>query len=148
MTSTFTILTLTDVPPERLFDLSLDIDAHIASMSRSGERAVAGTTSGQIGLGDTVTWSARHFGIRFTMTSEITALDRPNGFVDAQLRGPFRTFRHVHRFERLPSGRTAMTDSITLAAPAFGILAERLLLVPYLRRLIAARNRYLLSSAA
>ena len=148
MTSTFTLVTLTDVAPERLFDASLDIDAHVSSMSASSERAVAGTTSGLIGLGETVTWSARHFGIRFTMTSRITTLERPSRFVDEQVRGPFRLFRHEHRIERLPSGRTAMTDTITLASPVFGSFAERLILVPYLRRLIAVRNRHLLDAAA
>ncbi len=36
-----------------------------------------------------------------------------------------------------------MTDTIELASPIFGVLAERLILVPYLRRLIASRNAHL-----
>ena len=40
--STFTLVTETPYPVEALFDLSLDIDAHLASMSQSAERAVAG----------------------------------------------------------------------------------------------------------
>lgn len=43
------------------FDLSLSIDAHLGSVQRSGERAVGGVTSGVIGLGEFVTWRARHF---------------------------------------------------------------------------------------
>jgi hypothetical protein len=39
-----------------------------------------------------------------------------------------------------------MTDTITLASPVFGRLAERVVLVPYLRRLIRERNRSLLAS--
>jgi len=126
-----------------LFDLSLDIDTHVSSMSQSGERAVAGVTTGRIGLGQTVTWRARHFGIWWTMTSQITALDEPTRFVDQQVRGPFKTFVHEHRFEQLTNG-TRMTDTITVASPIFGTLAERLVLVPYLRRLIAQRNAHLL----
>ena len=145
MPSTFTLVTETPYPVEALFDLSLDIDAHLASMSQSAERAVAGVTSGRIGLGETVTWRARHFGIWWTLTSQITALDHPSRFVDQQVRGPFKTFVHEHRFEQLPAG-SRMTDTITLASPIFGTLAERLVLVPYMRRLIAERNAHLVAA--
>lgn len=145
MGSSFTVITRAKVPRERLFDLSLDIDAHLASMSESGERAIDGVTAGTIGLGEEVTWRARHFGVWFTMTSRITALDRPHRFVDEQTRGPFRSFRHEHLFESVGDD-TVMTDTITLASPVFGILAERMVLVPYLRRLIIARGRHLVSA--
>ncbi|MEW1980210.1 hypothetical protein AB0333_04670, partial [Citricoccus sp. NPDC079358] len=40
---------------------------------------------------------------------------------------------------------STMTDTITVMSPLFGHLAERLVLVPYLRRLIRQRNRHLLA---
>lgn len=144
MASTFRIVTEAPVDARRLFDVSLDIDAHVASMAASGERAIAGITSGRIGLGETVTWRARHFGIWFTMTSEITDLDAPSRFIDQQVRGPFASFVHEHRFEPLPAG-CRMTDIITVGSPVFGGVAERLVLVPYLRRLISRRNAHLLA---
>jgi len=146
MVSSFTVVTRAQVSVERLFDQSLSIDAHLESMARSGERAVAGVTSGLIGLGETVTWSARHFGWRFRMTSEITTLDRPRRFVDEQVRGPFRTFRHEHLFE-VQGEETVMTDILTIASPVFGRLAERWVLVPYLQRLIRQRNDVLVRAA-
>lgn len=146
MPSTFTVVTDTPVNAARLFDLSLDIDAHVASMSRSGERAIAGVTTGRIGLGQTVTWRARHFGIWFTMTSTISELAEPTRFVDQQVRGPFRSFVHEHLFEPTIEG-CRMTDVITVGSPIFGRLAERVVLVPYLRRLILARNRHLVATA-
>lgn len=145
MPSTFTLVTETPISAQALFDLSLDIDAHVSSMSDSAERAVAGVTTGQINLGETVTWRARHFGIWWTMTSQITALHRPTHFVDQQVSGPFKTFIHEHRFEQLTTG-SRMTDTITVASPIFGTIAERLVLVPYLRRLIAKRNTHLLAT--
>jgi hypothetical protein len=42
-------------PPEVCFDLSLDVDAHMASTFPSRERAIAGVTSGVMRLGDEVT---------------------------------------------------------------------------------------------
>lgn len=143
MPSTFTLVTKAPGSAQELSDLSLDIDAHVSSMSQSGERAVAGVKTGRIGLGEAMTWRARHFGIWWTMTSQITALDQPTRFVDQQVRGPFKTFIHEHRFEQLTHG-TLMTDTVTVASPIFGALAERVVLVPYLRRLIAKRNAQLL----
>ena len=139
------LVTATDVPADTLFDLSLNIDAHLDSMAGSKERAISGVTGGPIGLGETVTWRARHFGVWFTMTSEISELDRPARFVDRQVRGPFKTFVHEHRFESQPSG-SRMTDRITVGSPILGRLAERLILVPYLRRLITQRNAHLLAA--
>lgn len=144
MPSTFVVVTDADVSPQELFEISLDIDAHVSSMQQSGERAIAGTTSGTIGLGETVTWRARHFGIWFTMTAKITELEKPARFVDQQVRGPFKTFVHEHRFESVGSG-CRMTDTITVGSPIFGRLAECMFLVPYLRRLITKRNRHLLT---
>jgi ligand-binding SRPBCC domain-containing protein len=147
VTTTFTIVTETPIDASSLFDLSLDIDAHVASMSNSGERAVAGVTRGRIGLGETVTWRARHFGIWFTMTSRVTELERPLRFVDEQVSGPFKVFVHEHRFEPNQGG-SRMTDTVTVASPVFGRIAERLVLVPYLRRLLVQRNRHLVAASA
>jgi uncharacterized protein (UPF0548 family)/ligand-binding SRPBCC domain-containing protein len=143
----FSVTTRTGARVEDLFDASLSIDEHLESMRSSGELAIAGVTSGRIGLGESVTWRARHFGIRFTMTSRITALDRPHRFVDEQLRGPFRTFRHEHVF-RTEGAETVMTDTLTIGSPVFGALAERVILVPYLRRLIRQRNAHLIAAVA
>jgi ligand-binding SRPBCC domain-containing protein len=139
---------LLPVDPETAFDLSLSIDAHLQSFERSGERAVGGVTGGAIGLGEFVTWRARHFGITWTMTSTITEWDRPRRFVDEQRKGPFRSFRHEHRFEPTDQG-TRLLDHVEFEAP-FGLLGravERLVLARYLRRLIDVRNTFLVTEA-
>jgi ligand-binding SRPBCC domain-containing protein len=143
VTVEFEVTTEIAAAVQRVFDLSLDIDAHLASMSDSSERAVAGVTTGQIGLGEEVTWKARHFGVVWTMTSRITELDAPTRFVDEQVRGPFRRFRHEHRFE--PEDEvTLMSDLIAFDAPfgPVGRAAEILALGRYIPHLIAERNQY------
>ncbi|WP_420865256.1 SRPBCC family protein [Curtobacterium oceanosedimentum] len=141
VTVAFRVVTEIAAPVERVFALSLDIGAHERSMAGTDERAVAGTTSGTIGLGETVTWRARHFGIIWSMTSRITGLEAPGRFVDEQVRGPFARFRHEHRFEPSAVG-TRMVDEIVFRAPLgpLGWSAERLALARYLPRLIAERN--------
>lgn len=143
MPTSFAIETLTPHASESLFDVSLDIDAHVVSMGNSREEATAGVTSGRIGLHETVTWKARHFGIWFTMTTEIVELARPHRFVDQQRSGPFAVFRHEHVFET-HTDHTRMVDTVTVGSPVFGRVAERLVLVPYLRRLVERRNEHLL----
>ena len=124
-------------PAERVFDLARDVDLHVRSLRRSGERAVAGVTSGLIGPGEEVTWRARHLGLPFRLTSRITAFDRPHRFRDSQVRGPFRRFDHDHLFERR-GGVTVMTDVFDYDA-AGGRLVHRLVLGRYLRRLLEQR---------
>src|SRR6266850_2417581 len=109
-------------PRERVFDLARDIDFHQRSMAHTGEQAVGGRTSGMIGLGETVTWRARHLGLSWSLTSRITALEPPVRFVDEQVSGPFAWFRHEHRFEATPGG-TRMIDDWRHAAP-FGVIGR------------------------
>lgn len=144
MTVTFDLETRIAAEPSAVFDASLDIDAHLASMEESGEKAVGGVTSGLIGLGESVTWRAKHFGITWKMTSKITELERPVRFVDEQQRGPFRRFHHEHIFEETASG-TLMRDHIEFDAPLgpLGVLVERVVLGTYLPKLIVERNSYL-----
>ena len=66
-----------DASVEVVFHLARSIDAHLGSMSKSRERAIAGVTSGLIGLGEQVTWKATHFGVPFRLTSKVTAMTVP-----------------------------------------------------------------------
>jgi hypothetical protein len=56
--ATFRIVTTIAAPIEVCFDLARDIDFHTGSLEGTGERALAGRTSGLIGLGKSVTWEA------------------------------------------------------------------------------------------
>jgi ligand-binding SRPBCC domain-containing protein len=144
MTASFVCRTESPLPVERLFDLARNIDLHVDSQSGSGERAVAGVTSGLIGAGQEVTWRARHFGLPLTMTSRVTAFDFPRSFTDEQVKGPFKSFRHVHKFEAT-SGGCIMVDRVEFTAPlgVLGRAVERLFLARYLERLIMRRGRFL-----
>lgn len=132
-------------PAQACFDLSLSVDAHTASMNASRERAVAGVTHGHLVLGDTVTWHARHFGVRFRMTSAITAYEQPIRFVDEQVRGPFHRWWHEHTFIPQQQGRSVMIDIVEYEPPfgPIGAIVDRALLGQYMQRLIRTRNTWL-----
>lgn len=146
MADNFTTRTIVNGPIEEVFDLSLSVDLHQASFAHTNEEIVDGVTSGGMILGDTVTWRARHFGVWWTMTSMISGYDRPHFFVDEQVRGPFKAFRHRHEFRSVEAG-TEMVDIVDYQAPLgpVGMLAERLLLGRHLRALIALRNHQLVT---
>lgn len=142
---TIRLETLIEASPERCFDLSLSVDAHTASMSRSGERIVGGVDAGAMSLGDTVTWRARHFGVPFRMTSRISAYERPVRFVDEQVRGPFGRWWHEHTFTETAPGRTLMVDVVEFSSPLrlAGRVVDALVLRRYMTRLLTDRNTYL-----
>src|SRR5262249_52970766 len=109
-------------------------------LAHTGERAVAGRTTGLIGLGESVTWEARHLGVRQRFTAKVTAFDRPHSFRDEMTRGAFRSFIHDHRFEER-DGHTLMTDEVAFRSPLgpLGALVDHLFLASYLRRLLEGR---------
>jgi ligand-binding SRPBCC domain-containing protein len=136
------VVTFVNAAPEVVFDLELDVDQHAASLPGSRETATTSTGRRYLALGDEVTFHARHFGLRWRMTSRITVHERPHRFVDEQTRGPFRTLRHEHRFHGLGAAGTQMTDRMTVSAPP-GPVATRLLIAPYLRRLLRQRAAHI-----
>lgn len=140
--TTFRIVTEIAAPVEVCFDLARDIDFHTRSLGDTGERAVAGRISGLIGLGEAVTWEARHLGVRQRLTSKVTAFDRPTYLRDVMTRGAFRSFAHDHRFEAR-DGVTVMTDEVEFRSPLgpVGWLVDRLFMAGYLRRLLEGRSQ-------
>ncbi|MGI5492929.1 SRPBCC family protein [Microtetraspora malaysiensis] len=141
----FEIVTHVMAPPERVFDISLNVDVHAASMAGSSEEAIGGVTAGNLKMGDIVTWRARHFGIRWRMTSMISAYDQPGYFVDEQVSGPFKRWYHAHHFRPYGHDGTVMSDVIEFAAPLgpLGRIAEMLALRHYMPKLIRVRNQYI-----
>ena len=125
-----------------VFDLSRSIDLHLLSTAKTDEKAIAGKISGLIGLGESVTWRAKHFGISQNLTSKITEFESPNFFVDEMLKGAFKSFKHEHHFTEIKEG-TVMKDIFVYTSP-FGILgklADTLFLKKYMTDLLIERNR-------
>jgi ligand-binding SRPBCC domain-containing protein len=129
-------------PRERVFDLTRSIDLHTRSLDWTREEPVAGRMSGLIGLGETVTWRARHLGVRQRLTSRISAYDRPRYFQDVMVRGAFAWMEHDHWFDAAPDGGTVLRDEFRFAAPlgVLGRIAEALVLRRYLTRFLERRN--------
>ena len=130
-------------PLERCFDLARSVDLHAASASVIHGRAVAGRMAGLSDLGDRTTWSARFFGLRFSLTTEITTFNRPRGFSDVLCVGLFRHFGHVYKFQPVSPTQTLMTDEFSFQSP-FGFVGaalDGLVLRRRMRRVLDFRAR-------
>lgn len=136
-----TLYTAIHADIETVFDLARCIDVHTQSTSKTNEKAIAGRTSGLIGLHETVTWRAKHLGVYQKLTSKITAFERPTYFVDEMQRGAFKSIKHQHSF-RMDKGITTMKDVFAFESPLgiLGHLANTLLLKGYMARFLEERN--------
>lgn len=136
------LTTTINAPLEICFDLSRSIDLHKISTEQTNEEAIAGTTSGLIGMGESVTWRARHFGIFQKLTTQITEYNRPNCFVDEMISGIFKSFRHEHHFVKT-GNTTKMVDSFDYCSPMgfLGRLVDMIYLEKYMTQLLEKRNQ-------
>jgi len=138
---TITLITTINAPIDRCFALASNIDFHSYTTANTKERAIAGVTSGQILLNQTVTWQATHFGVQQKLTSKITAFDAPYYFVDEQVKGVFKRIHHQHIFE-YHNDITTMKDIFNFESP-FGVLGRcfnALVLKNYMKKFLQERN--------
>ncbi|MBI2729918.1 MAG: SRPBCC family protein [Sphingobacteriales bacterium] len=138
---TIHLTTLIHAPVERVFNLSRHIALHKKSMEHTGERAVAGVTTGMINLGETVTWEARHLMKTRRFTSKITSMKTYDSFTDEMIKGDFKSFQHQHHFKQIENG-TIIIDIINYEMPygIIGQLVNGFYLHRYLESLIKKRN--------
>jgi ligand-binding SRPBCC domain-containing protein len=130
-----------NAPIKRVFDLARSIDLHLISTKHTGEQAIAGTTTGLINLGETVTWRAKHFFIWQKLTVKVTEMHSPDYFADEMISGAFKSFRHEHFFFAV-DGKTIMRDVFVFESP-FGILGKLVNLITlkaYMTSLLTQRN--------
>ena len=131
-------------PVGRVFDLARSVDAHMASTSQSGEKAIEGRTSGLIEEGETVTWEAAHFGVKQRLKVKMTKVERPFVFEDEMVSGTFSSMSHQHRFEEI-NGVTKMIDRFEFRTPlgVLGKIAETLFLTNHMKSFLKKRNEEL-----
>jgi ligand-binding SRPBCC domain-containing protein len=129
---------------ETVFDTNRNIDIHQQSASKTKEVAIAGTTSGLINKNETVTWKGKHFGFYITHQSIISEMDFPTYFVDEQLKGKFKSFKHQHFFEQ-KENYVEVRDLLEYETPfgIFGKLFDKILLKRHLTDFITYRNTVL-----
>ena len=81
------------------------------------------------------------FGLRFAWRTLIESFEPGFAFVDIQTKGPYRSWRHVHRFTDVPGG-TLVHDRVEYEIPfgPLGDLARRLFVARQLGRIFEFRR--------
>ena len=69
-----------------------------------------------MGAGAKIDYSIRIHGIAVSWRTLIARWDPPHGFIDVQLKGPYRWWHHEHRFEACDGG-TRVIDHVKYLAP-------------------------------
>jgi len=92
--------------------------------------------------GTLIHYSLRVHGIPLRWTSEIVEWEPPHRFVDLQLSGPYKLWRHEHRFEACQGG-TLISDTINLALPLgfLGRLAYKIKVESDVQEIFAFREQ-------
>lgn len=92
--------------------------------------------------GTTISYALRVRGIPLRWLARIERWDPPHGFVDVQARGPYKAWRHEHRFSEV-DGRTLIEDVVRYELPlgTFGRLAHRLMVARDLSRIFDYRAK-------
>jgi ligand-binding SRPBCC domain-containing protein len=97
-------------------------------------------TDGPIAMaaGTLIDYRIRWRGIPLRWRTEIEVWEPPGRFVDRQIRGPYRLWRHVHLFISREDG-TSIVDRVEYA-PIGGTLAKRLVVARDVARIFAYRH--------
>lgn len=74
----------------------------------------------EMGDGLRIEYRLKLYGIPLSWQSEIRAYDPPRQFVDVQLKGPYRRWHHLHRFEAVGEG-TRIVDDVHYELPLGGL---------------------------
>ncbi len=64
-----------------------------------------------------IDYRLRLFGVPLRWRARITHWQPPNGFVDEQVHGPYRLWRHTHRFHDDGEGATIIEDVVHYGLP-------------------------------
>lgn len=142
--TTIELTTIIQAPINKCFDLSRDVKIHELSTAKTNERAIAGRTEGLFELNDSVTWEAKHFGIRQNLSVMITKMDFPYFFEDVMTKGAFKSMRHEHYFET-ENANTIVRDVFMYEVPfgLFGKVFDFIVLKNYMTNFLKFRNQIL-----
>ena len=141
-----------DAPIAEVFAFHLDT-RNAARIAPPGQKVLSVEGSFPLRLGSEARLRVRQLPSPWAQTwlVRVAELEEPVLIVDELLRGPFPVWRHEHRFEELPDGRTRLTDHVEYRLPggavgrlADAVLVRRVLLATFRSR--QARTRALLET--
>lgn len=135
------LTTFIAAPAERVFDLSRHVALYKLLFQGRKEKISSGAASTLLGKGENVSIIASYLGrSRMTML-KITSLDRPNSFVEEQVKGVLQLYHHEHHFKRAENG-TIVIDILEFGMPKdiMGKIFGKVYFKKYLEDLLRKRT--------
>lgn len=131
-----------DCPPESVWAFHTDLSNHARTCPPEQREQIVKGLETPLSAGARVVLRARHGGFWRTLEAEIADWNPPAGFTSRQVRGPFKSWTHRHRFAPFQRG-TLMTDQIEyrLRFGPLGSLVDRLWLGRHLDRFFRYRHQ-------
>jgi ligand-binding SRPBCC domain-containing protein len=83
-------------------------------------------------------YTIKWLGIRMTWRSRIVDYNPPERFTDIQIKGPYRSWVHVHTLQQIPEG-TLMKDKVTYKLPLIAAVFHRFFIKKKLKDIFSYR---------
>lgn len=135
------LTTFIKAPVERVFDLCRNTTLYKKALEGRSETISASAAGILASAGDTITISAKHFGKTRIVTSRVIEMNIPEKFVEEQIKGDLKSFRHEHHFKPVENG-TLVIDLLELEEPrdVLGSVLGKLFIKKYFESLLNRRN--------
>lgn len=131
-------------PASRLFEFFLD-PHNLTQIMPPGVKVNEVDAIVPLRLGSVFSLRGRNGWLRFQWYGHIVEFDPPHVIVDEQLKGPFRSFRHTHRFRSIDDQYTLTIDRVEYEPPLgiLGKVANACFIRSRLRRMFRYRHQEL-----
>lgn len=135
------LTTFIKAPVKLVFDLSRNATVFKKALEGRNETLTANASGILLNVSDTITLSAKHLGKTRTMTLRVTEMNEPEKFVEEQVKGDLKSFRHEHHFKEVENG-SLLIDMIYMEEPrdAVGGLMGKLFMKGYFEKILNKRN--------
>lgn len=135
------LTTFIKAPVERVFDLCRNTTVYKKALEGRNESLSASAAGILVNAGDTITLSAKHLGKTRVTTARVLEMNIPEKFVEEQVKGDLKSFRHEHHFKSVENG-TLVIDLIEMEEPrdAVGGVLGKLFMKNYFEALLNKRN--------
>ena len=135
-------------PVERVFDLSRHIALYKLIFQSRKERLTSGAASTLLGKNETITIVAKHAGRTRMMMMKMTSFQRPQLFIEEQVKGDLQHYKHEHHFKQVQNG-TIIIDILEFGIPKdlIGKIFGKVYFKKYLEELLRKRIELIRSYA-
>jgi ligand-binding SRPBCC domain-containing protein len=127
-------------PIEVCFDTARNVGVYSQTAFKAREKAVGAVKKELLEEGDCMTIESVHFGMKQRVTSRVIFMEKPHSFVEKMVKGPFKSFIHIHQFIQEETG-TTMIDHFQYKSRFYfiGVFIDKLFLAKYMEKIISNR---------